>query len=140
LHDWLAFILSQSELLEITNSFVFVICLNLTLLLGWYIVREWKTFGRLWVQEDGVEIVILMFWIFGIFAIRNGAVWLALHLDAINLKTGHTLLSWMLIIVSALFSIVILRATYLFSPINKRWLWQASLALAFAFTLLFENI
>ena len=125
------------EFREAINGAIFILCLNMTLMLGWYINRAWQVYGPRWMREEGMATACVLFWLFAIIGLRCGFVWLAIWLETAGLVMSQTVeqIATLSLIGSGLGLIAVtLRAIYLYTPIkwhHLAWLISAAMAALF---------
>jgi hypothetical protein len=124
---------------EIINGFLFVLCVDLALMIAYFMLYTYRTVGADWRKADGMPTACALAWVFGILGLRCFLVWFVLWCNNrdIQLPQWFDILGSYAMIVSAFaLAVVTLRATFIFTP--PEWgnaPWLASVLAAAMFTL-----
>ena len=132
---------------EWLNGSLFPITLNLALIIGVYLCREWSGSRKnrtMFFQIPGVQTAFVLFWLFSAETARAGSMWFRLRSENNGYPIDASVSSFLdgtLIVCGTVLVITVLRCTYLFTPPRIRgFFWAYSLLLMVAFTLVSNAI
>jgi hypothetical protein len=75
---------------EMVNGALFVLCVNLSLLIAFFMLRAWATCddGERWREIPGMPTACILSWVFAVVGLRCGIAWLALKLANDGIEFG----------------------------------------------------
>ena len=125
---------------EILNGSLFPLCINLSLVIGIFLVTtylEAKESSESWWTMPGVPTGCALFWVFLLESVRAFSVWIILR----TTNDGRLVPEWVrdwtnvsLIAAAAFLVVTMLRCTYLFTPPrwgNSFWIYSIMTTIAF---------
>jgi hypothetical protein len=120
---------------EVLNGSLFPLFIFLSLMIGHYLWDIFRKSGSLngWRRANGSQTACVLFWLLLAEGIRSGNVWYLYRTDTVHMNVATTsvgLWSTLVFVVTATVLIAtILRATYLFTPMDtphREWWWRGS--------------
>jgi hypothetical protein len=135
----LALMTTNLHLRELVNGALFVLCINLALLIAFFMLNAWTKceVDEHWREIPGMPTACILSWVFTVIGVRCGIAWYALKLANDDRAFGPWLegfASYSLIVSAIVLVIVTLRATFVWTPPewnNKAWMMSGVLAIIF---------